>query len=556
MIDLSYPKLLDLFPEHRAPKRSESASFLIWYLENYYRLDPLEATDSVCDQPGDKGVDGIFVNDNDQTITLFQSRILQNLNRTIGDKSLREFAGTLTQFQSAESTQHLLDTTGDNQLRALMKRLDLVNKVATHDLRAEFMSNAEADSNGLDFVRGQSGIAFVGGGRLASTFISDERDVPVHGPVDFDISGFTVSEYIVDANTKALIAPIKARQLVTMSGIADQSIFSYNVRGPLGKTNVNKEIAATIKDPTLHKMFPLFHNGITVIAGEIGYTENSISVTDYFVVNGCQSLTSLYSNQSALTDDLRVLVKFISMDPRSASASLITQFSNNQNGVKARDFKSNNPTQIRLQNEFARHYGGEFYFEIKTGDKPEGGTLISNESAGLYLMAFDLKEPWATHRKYEVFEDKYADLFGRPEVTADRIVLCTIVMGQVAEHSKGIANELFAKYVLTQYFLLYVIREILANDELGRVAITGPEAFVRNRDNRQKFATCIGRIVSDVVSDLNEEVKGFGDDFDYRDKLRDAEWVKTLTGTLKKDYLKLVNRGRVASFKSDWEEHQ
>jgi hypothetical protein len=43
MIDLDYPKLLDLFREHLDPKRTESASFLIWYLEHYYRLDPLEA---------------------------------------------------------------------------------------------------------------------------------------------------------------------------------------------------------------------------------------------------------------------------------------------------------------------------------------------------------------------------------------------------------------------------------------------------------------------------------------------------------------------------------
>ena len=98
MISLDYPALLGLFPQHLSPKRSESASFLIWYLENYYRLDTLEAVDSVCDQKGDKGVDGIFVNDNDSTITVFQAKISQSSNTTIGDASLREFAGTLKQF--------------------------------------------------------------------------------------------------------------------------------------------------------------------------------------------------------------------------------------------------------------------------------------------------------------------------------------------------------------------------------------------------------------------------------------------------------------------------
>ena len=107
-INVDYPGLLKLFPEYINPKRSESASFLIWYLENYYRLDGLEAVDSVCDKRGDKGVDGLFVNDNDKTITVYQSRINQSSDTTIGDASLRAFAGTLSQFNDADSIQNQL----------------------------------------------------------------------------------------------------------------------------------------------------------------------------------------------------------------------------------------------------------------------------------------------------------------------------------------------------------------------------------------------------------------------------------------------------------------
>src|SRR5207245_638730 len=64
MIDVDHPQILTLFAQHRAAGRTDSAAFLIWYLENYYRLETVEAIDAVCDQPGDKGVDGIFVNDN------------------------------------------------------------------------------------------------------------------------------------------------------------------------------------------------------------------------------------------------------------------------------------------------------------------------------------------------------------------------------------------------------------------------------------------------------------------------------------------------------------
>jgi hypothetical protein len=93
-LNLSYPAILDLFREHLDPKRTESASFLIWYLENYYRLDTVEAVDAVCDQKGDKGVDGIYVNEAEACIYIFQSRISQKVNSSVGDTSLKEFQGS------------------------------------------------------------------------------------------------------------------------------------------------------------------------------------------------------------------------------------------------------------------------------------------------------------------------------------------------------------------------------------------------------------------------------------------------------------------------------
>jgi hypothetical protein len=145
MINLDYPALLSLFPQYIDPKRSESASFLIWYLENYYRFDPQESVDSVCDQSGDKGVDGIVVNDNDQTITILQSRISQSKDTTIGDASLRTFAGTLTQFASQATIEQLIKTAGKAQVGPLAKRLELVSKIATYELRGEFLSNVDIE---------------------------------------------------------------------------------------------------------------------------------------------------------------------------------------------------------------------------------------------------------------------------------------------------------------------------------------------------------------------------------------------------------------------------
>jgi hypothetical protein len=439
-------------------------------------------------------------------------------------------------------------------LGKLIQRLDLVNKASTHELRGEFLSNVDTDQNGDDFLDISPQLRFVGKGELTASYISDSRDVVVHGQMDFDIGGFAVTEYTVDASTKTIIAPVRAKELVKLEGIADQSLFDHNVRGPLGNTGVNKDIVKSIRDNTLHRLFPLFHNGITVICRKAASGGGRLTVEDYFVVNGCQSLNALYNNQKYLTDDLRVLTKFIRMDdPTSDEAKMVTRYSNNQNSVKPRDFMSNNKLQIILQNEIETKYKGQYYFEIKRGEIGSG-TKITNEESGLLLLAFDLKQPWATHRKYQLFEDNmYADVFGRPAVTADRIVLCQVIKEEADKARTKITNELFGKYILTRYLLLYLLREILDSSEMGPEVIRNPGRFIRDQNDRERFRVCIGTILKDLVVDLNGEVEESGKDFDYRDKLRDEKWIQQVRKNIISLYLKLVSRGSIKSFGAEWE---
>ena len=434
----------------------------------------------------------------------------------------------------------------------MLRRLNIVDKVTDYELRGEFLSNVNLDKNGESYMQQTSNISFVGRKVLTSTYISDQRDVPISNPVTFDVSAFQITEYTVDTDSKALIAPIRARDLVKLDGIGNQSVFTYNVRGPLGRTNVNKDIAVSIRDINLHKKFPLLHNGITVIAGRIDASEERLTISDYFVVNGCQSLTALYNNEKSLTDDLYVLTKFIKVEPTSSLAKQITEYSNNQNGVKPRDFKANSAPQIRLQNEFKKCYPGEYEYAIKRGEPTSASDVISNEDAGLYLMAFDLKEPWATHRKYQIFDDRHSALFGRPQVNADRIVMLHTIRQEIDLARNEIKNTLLGKYVLTRYLMMYLVREILENDCLGQRVTKVPVEFVRHSKNRDRFRSCIQTLLKDIVIDINGEIEDSDDDFDYRGRLRDREWVKDLGRMIVSGYQKQVVRGRILSFENEW----
>ena len=477
MIKLEYPEILENFKEHIDPKRTESASFLIWYLENYYRLDTLEAVDSVCDQNGDKGVDGIYVNEANGTIDIFQNKISQKTTKTIGDTILKEFSGTLSQFDSKESIQNLIDSGGSAQVVSLIKRLQLIPLFDQYKIRGIFICNVEIDSNGEAYLAATDNIEFIGKTTLETTYISHSRAVPQNLTATFDISGLNVSKHFVDTTTLAFIAPIKGSELVKMPGISDQSVFAYNVRGPLGGTNVNRDIVKSIKDKTLHKKFPLFHNGITIVTNKITETPDKLTIDTFFVVNGCQSLTALYKNQKELTDDLRVLTKFVQVSVDSDLSKTITHYSNNQNGVKARDFKSNNNIQVRLQNEFKQNYGLEYFYEIKRGEMNTLPNVISNEMAGILIMSFDLKEPWGTHRKYQVFDDKYIDIFGRPEVTAHRILMLHLIDRIIISKLPTLKNQLVAKYALTRFAILYILRQIFESDLKGKELLLNPEKF-------------------------------------------------------------------------------
>lgn len=544
-MDLTYPAILDKISPFLAAERSESASFLAWYFFNYLRLDEIESIDCVCDQRGDKGVDGIYLNKDAEQIEIYQSKISQRPGSTIGDSGLREFQGTLSQFDTPGSLQNLIDTATNSAVAQLAKRLNLKKYIDGYKVVGFFVANSELDSNGSAFLSHAPNITFIGKAELESTFISSARDVPASDATAFDIAGLEAASYTVDQTHHVVIAPIKASQLISLDGISNQKIFAYNVRGPLGRTQVNKDIVKSINDTSLHKLFPLFHNGITIIAEEVAHDYNAITIRNYFVVNGCQSLSALYNHRSQVSDDLRLLVKFIQAPPDSELSKQITRYSNNQNGVRPRDFKSNHETQIRLQNEIKNSYGTKFFYEIKRGEGAGELISISNETAGQFLMAYDLKEPWATHRKYQIFEDKYNELFARPAVGADRIIFLQTIASVVEGKKPDINNQLFARYALSTFFLMYVLRLTFESDESASTLLEHPEQYVGDSATRASLQHAIGELLGELITDLNAELDTLGADFDYRGKLRDADWSKKMAGELVATRKKLVARGRL-----------
>ncbi len=125
------------------------------------------------------------------------------------------------------------------------------------------------------------------------------------------------------------------------------------------------------------------------------------------------------------------------------------------------------------------------------------------------------------------------------------------VLGMQGKINK-IDNKLFGKYVLAQLMILYLLRLIFEQDKVGLELLKNPQPFVIEEIKRKCLIESAGKIIDDILVDINSEINPLGDDFDYKGKLRDNEWVKKLSSEILSDYTKLVNRKRIPSFADDW----
>jgi hypothetical protein len=527
-----------------------------------YRLEPILAEDAVCDGTDDKGIDGLYVDDINSRIDLFQAKIVQSPVRTCGSTQLKTFAGTLAQFATPESVEKIRDATTNLELRDLIESLNVAQLMREgYTIRGVFVTNARADGTAHEFL-GQTSVPIILADRsqIELQYIPAHHAPPVTKPVTFDVTGFDVSVYQAGSET-VVVAPLSGLDLVGMDGIQYGGLFDYNVRQFLGRTNVNRDIATSVQDANEHANFLLYHNGIAIVAERVDTSmPGKVTIENYVVVNGCQSLSVLWENRSKITPDLRILARIIELDRSSPLMDRITHHSNNQNGIRPRDFQSNNPYQLRLRAEFEKVLDGRISYQISRGEHvPTGTEGIDNELAARVLLTFDLERPWNAHETYKLFDELYSAVFARPEVNAMRIVALVDLFRVAEDQTPLIRTTGLANLTLMKFYLLYLLRQAFGRDQQGAQFITDPSSFVTGNGDRERLRSCAGQVLKDLVIDLEVEVeereKAQGP-LDFKRLLKSEKEVRVLTKDVMTSYLKAVRRTPSMSFAAHWDQAQ
>ena len=147
-------------------------------------------------------------------------------------------------------------------------------------------------------------------------------------------------------------------------------LFYENVRDYQGTTPVNGEIRSTISTLNLHDKFILLNNGITIVARHFKpLGSNEYEMTDFQIVNGCQTSNELFLQKEKISDIL-IPVKIIHTTD-SELIALIVRASNRQTTVPDEAFVAMEAYHKKLQDLFdsySKDMPQKLYYERRSGE--------------------------------------------------------------------------------------------------------------------------------------------------------------------------------------------
>ncbi|GIZ09859.1 AIPR family protein [Flavobacterium sp. UMI-01] len=533
--------------------RTDTSAFIIWFLENFFRIDRQDAIDCVCDQQNDKGIDAIFVDDEEEIIYLIQSKFSPTDHQNQGDNDLRNFIGAKQWFTNSENLNNLLESTASNELKSLIKSSKL-NEKTHYALRLVFITNKNFNVHANEFIAINEDLEAWDCNDLHNkyTYFADND---VKFPVkDLYLSNTSKIEYNLPDGTIARAYTISAKELVKLEGIQDRTLFYKNVRYSVGKTRVNKSIKDNILDQSQHNNFFLYHNGITIVCEELNedLSNSKISIGNYAVINGCQSMLTLYENKDKLTRNLFILVKIIKLSLNSSLVKDITYYANNQNAIGLKDLRSNDSVQKSLQNEFKELFDDKVFYSRKKGEDLNGyDDIIDKDFAAQIIKAVYLKKPQDTHLKQKLFGDDYNAIFSR-KINAEKIYFGYLVYNIIYANSNLLENEKIRNYGLSIFFFSSVIATILEEDNIGKLILENPKEFVTT--NKEILENSLKKMWNLITPDINFDIVEYTSDnnnfFDYKNVFKNGEWVRSMTNKIKTDYVRLTRRNENDTFEN------
>ncbi len=306
----------------------------------------------------------------------------------------------------------------------------------------------------------------------------------------------------------------------------NHSLFTDNVRAFLGENDqgphdINTQIRQGLQDSASRSTFHLRSNGITIIAKSCEEDDDKLKISDFQIVNGCQTSYILFNELRGLgpqeQDEIQVPVKIIATDDNDLVDSIIIGV-NRQKNISDLDLLSRHPYVIRLGRYFAIKRRENEHLRIWFERRRSEFSYVTRQvlrviSLQDLMYAYSAMFHSAPHLNYrpkellelvhkgEIFDDQHLCDFYHVSAIA------TWRMRQVLKYNRVPAS----RYGARQQFL-YALR-LLAERAAGRREMppqrsgNGPQKYVNAIGKQladQKHALALGQLAYQIIDRLDD----------------------------------------------------
>lgn len=399
---------------------NDGQRFVAWYLRNIHNLDTFEAKSCITDGAGDKQIDAVYIDDQSSTIYIIQGKFYHG--DTVDAEPLREVTTSWIQIKNLAKLQEAANEKLQAKISEIATALEddyevCFELITTSSLTDSAMSDLAAFQAELaesDIL--SANLILVDNETLKARYDEALNRNRPYINYEFSIEQGKYMEMQIGA-TRAVIAAIPLKECIKIPGIKDGTLFRKNVRQSLGTGNkVNKGIARTLRNNP--EEFFFLHNGITAICSSIKISDETMSVKELNVVNGFQSLSTIFNCSESVrnVNDAYIMFRFYEIGD-AERADEISTCTNSQSAVKARDLRSNDKYVLAMKKAYEQHFP-DGYFITKRGEiadpvKYNTAHIVDLTSLGKQLVAWHSQRPTISYSESKIFDKYFEQLFHR-----------------------------------------------------------------------------------------------------------------------------------------------
>lgn len=506
---------------------NDGQRFVAWYLRNIHNLDTFEAKACITDGAGDKQIDAVYIDDQSSTIYIIQGKFYKG--DTVDAEPLREVTSSWIQIKNLAKLQEAANEKLQAKIGEIVTALEDDYEVCFELITTSGLTDsAKADLAAFQAELAESetlsaNLVLVDNETLQARYDEALNRNRPYINYEFSIEQGKYMEMQIGA-TRAVIAAILLKECIKIPGIKDGTLFRKNVRQSLGTGNkVNKGIARTLRNNP--EEFFFLHNGITAICSSIKIVNGTMSVKELNVVNGCQSLSTIFNCSESVRNvsDAYIMFRFYEIS-NAERADEISTCTNSQSAVKARDLRSNDKYVLAMKKAYEQHFT-DGYFITKRGEnadpvKYNTTHIVDLTSLGKQLIAWHSQRPTISYSESRIFDKYFEQLFHR-EYSPEKVQALSDLYKEVYknwgnDNPLGLNEALIALKAYAPYHHLFAVSVLFCEINKMQDLVPNPAVAMQKLKDNDLLDTvielsgqCLNMGFEIALDDANQNNKVF-----------------------------------------------